>query len=377
MLSKYVAMSFLRLLFLLLLPVLAVAQKRLVFLGTYNWEKDKLGIYVYEITKGKLKKRSFYSGVLNPSFITLSPDGKYLYACIESKTKGAGGVAAFRVDATNARIEFINSTPSGGENPVYVQVHPEGRWLVNANYTEGSLSVYPILEGGAVGPFVQNLHFKEGSVHPKRQEASHVHAAIFSPEGTQLIAPDLGADRLRVFPFSANRVRPLHEEEELAIRSQPGTGPRHLIFHPSGAYAYCIEEMGGAVLVYSYRDGKIEELQRILTHEGRDDRNRESSDIQISPDGKYLYAGNRGKENNIVLFSVGSDGKLENLGYFPTHGEHPRTFAVDQDVLVVAHPVSGEVSFFCRNPEDGKLRKVGKKLKIPGVSTVQIRTYGL
>lgn len=347
----------------------------MVFLGTYNWSKEKPGIYVYELRKGKLKKRSSFTGVMNPSFISLSPDGRFLYACTESKTKDAGSVSAFRVDSVAAKLHFINSRPSGGENPVYVQVHPSGKWLVNANYTQGSLSVYPLDDQGGVGEQVQNLHFQEGSVNPKRQEKSHVHASVFSPDGTHLYAPDLGADKIRVFPFDARAAKPLDERAASAVITSAGAGPRHLVFHPSGAYAYGIEELGGAVEVYSCMGGKLTAIQRILTHEGPDLKDKESSDIHLSPDGKFLYAANRGSDNNIALFGVGSDGQLEKIGYFPTRGDHPRAFALDEEFLVVAHPVRGEVTLFRRDETNGKVKKVGKKVKIPGVSTVQIRIY--
>lgn len=346
-----------------------------MFFGTYNWSKETPGIHVYEVKKGKLKKQSSFTGVMNPSFLTLSPDGRFLYACIESKTPGAGGVAAFEVDSVSARLRFINARSSGGENPVYLQVHPEGKWLANANYTQGSLSVYPLAADGRIGDFVQNLHFEEGSINPKRQEKSHVHAAVFSPDGRFLLAPDLGADKVRIYPFDASANKPLLEDRARPLLTPPGTGPRHLSFHPSGAYVYCVEELGGAVEVYAYDRGQMKLLQRILLHDGADSRDKESSDIHLSPDGKFLYAANRGRDNNLVLFSVGNDGTLVKEGYIPTQGDHPRTFAVDDVHLAVAHPVSGEVSLFVRRPGDGKLKRVGKRLKIPGVSTVHIRTY--
>lgn len=160
------------------------SQKTLVFFGSFNRDQSAEGIYVYELdtVKGKLSKKSSVRGILNPSFLTLSPDGKYLFSCTESKTKNAGSVSSFKIDPAKGEISFISSQKSGGENPVYLSVHRDGKWLVNGNYTEGSISAYRISENGEIAPFSQNLHFEEGSTDPDRQDRSHIHSTVFSPD---------------------------------------------------------------------------------------------------------------------------------------------------------------------------------------------------
>ncbi|BAP32080.1 6-phosphogluconolactonase [Chryseobacterium sp. StRB126] len=130
-----------------------------MFFGSFNHDKETEGIYVYKLDtlKGKLSKITSVKGVLNPSFLTLSPDGKYIFACTESKTKNAGSVSSFVFNPEKKTLTFINSQKTGGENPVYLAVHRSGKWLINGNYTEGSTSVYPLSENGWIQPRVQNF----------------------------------------------------------------------------------------------------------------------------------------------------------------------------------------------------------------------------
>lgn len=355
------------------------AQNTYVFFGSFNHDKETEGLYVYELDtlKGKLSKVTSAKGVLNPSFLTLSQDGKYVFACTESKTKNAGSVSSFEFNPEKRSLTFINSQKSGGENPVYLSVHKSGKWLINGNYTEGSTSVYPISENGVIQPWVQNFQFSEGSIRPDRQDRAHVHSAVFSPDFKYVFLPDLGADKIWIYKFESDKKEPLAEAEQPFISTSLGSGPRHFTFHPNGKFAYCIEEMGGAVSVYGYHGGKLEPIQRINTHSERFKDSFESSDVHISPDGRYLYASNRGHENNIAIFSILNDGTLKNVGYQSTKGKHPRTFTIDSSgkFLIVAHPVSGTAVVFKRNAETGLLKKVGREVKLSGVSTVQIRKY--
>lgn len=356
------------------------AQKTLVYFGSFNWDKAEKGIYVYELDtiNGKLTKKSAFSGVLNPSFLAVSQNGKYLFACTESKTKDAGSVSSFEINEITGQLKLINSQKSGGENPVYLSVHKNGKWLVNGNYTEGSISVYPISERGEIAPFVQNIHFEEGSINPKRQDRSHIHSTIFSPDFNGIFAPDLGSDKIRVFKFNENQNMPLEIAYKPFVKTILGSGPRHFTFHPNGKFAYCIEEMGGAVAAYRYENGILNEIQHIFTRNNQEAGDFESSDIHISPDGKFLYASNRGNENNIAIFSIQEDGKLKNIGYQTTYGKHPRTFAIDETgkFLIVVNTLSNDVFVFKRDFNTGLLKKIGKRIKIKNVTHVVTKKYG-
>ncbi|WP_294304223.1 lactonase family protein [uncultured Chryseobacterium sp.] len=355
------------------------AQHTYAFFGSFNRDKDTEGLYVYELDtlSGKLSKVTSFTGMLNPSFLTVSPNGKYVFACTESKTKNGGSVSSFAFDPEKKSLTLISRQKSGGENPVYLTVHQNGKWLVNGNYTKGSVSVYPVSENGQIQPYVQNFQFSEGSVNQDRQQQAHIHATVFSPDSNYLFLPDLGADKIRAYLFESENSQPLQTADIPFTSTVPGSGPRHLIFHPNGKFAYCIEEMGGAVSVYSYENGKLNNLQRIHTHSEKYKDDFESSDIHISPDGRFLYASNRGNENNIAIFSILDDGTLKTVGYQSTKGKHPRVFNLDPDgkFLMATNAGTGTVAVFRRNPETGLLKKVGRKIKIKNVSCVEIRRY--
>lgn len=355
------------------------SQNTYAFFGSFNRDKDTEGLYVYELDtiSGKLLKVTSYTGILNPSFLTVSPDGKYVFACTESKTKNGGSVSSFEFNRENKTLTFINKQKSGGENPVYLTVHKNGKWLVNGNYTEGSVSVYPISENGKIEPYVQNIQFLEGSMDPGRQERAHIHSTVFSPDFDYLFLPDLGADKIRAYQFNSDSNEPLKTADIPFTQTTPGSGPRHFTFHPNGKFAYCIEEMGGAVSVYSYNNGKLNAIQRINTHSEKYKEDFESSDVHISPDGKFLYASNRGTENNIALFSIQNDGTLKTIGYQSVKGKHPRVFGLDPSgkFLIATNAGTGNVVVFKRDSTTGLLKKVGRKIKIKNVSCVQIRKY--
>ncbi|TDO73642.1 6-phosphogluconolactonase (cycloisomerase 2 family) [Flavobacterium chryseum] len=360
-----------------LIALNSFSQNTYVFLGSYNRDKEAESIQVYQLDtlNGKLSKVTSVKNIINPSFLTLSPNGKFLYACTDTKTPNAGSVSSFEFNPENKSLTFLNKQSSGGENPVYVSVHKSGKWLVNANYTEGSVSVHPLLENGKIDSIAQNFQYTDGSIHKERQTRSHVHSAVFSPQNDYLFLPDLGADKIRCYKFDENQKQPLIETKNPFTKTDLEAGPRHFTFYPNQKFGYCIEEMAGAISVYQYEIGNLTKIQRINTHSDKITEGFESSDIHISPDGKFLYATNRGKENNIAIFSIDENGLLKNIGYQSTLGKHPRIFAIDETgkFLIATNVISGNVVVFKRNLQTGLLKKVGKEIKMENVSCVQIK----
>lgn len=364
---------------LLLLALLAnsiiYAQTTYLFVGSYNDAKDKDGIYIYkmDMESGKLDKVCTFSAIMNPSFLTLSADGQYIYACSETRTPGLGSVSSYRFDRQQGAITMLSKQPSGGDNPVYLTVHKSGRWLVNGNYTGGSIAVFPLNSDGTIGAAVTVIPFTDSSI-TDRQKSAHIHSTVFSPAQDYVFAPDLGADKIRRFTFDASQAKPLQPDS--FIRTTPGSGPRHFTFHPNGRFAYCIEELSGSVTAYKYNKGSLDSLQRLMTH-GEPQSFYSSADIHISPDGRFLYASNRGVENNVAIYSINKNGTLAFVGYEPVQGDHPRNFLIDPTgkFLIVANQISGNVVVFRRNAQTGLLIKTGVAIKMQGPSSLQIRTY--
>ncbi|MBL0018055.1 MAG: lactonase family protein [Bacteroidetes bacterium] len=357
------------------------APQTLLFVGSYTDGEPGNGIRVFgfDPETGSLRSMGKVRKIVNPSFLTVSPDGKFLFACTETKMPSEGGVTSFAIDSIHGGLQRISRQPSGGANPVYVSVHPEGKWIAVANYSEGTIAAFPVNEKGEIGPYSQRIQFSDSSVYKLRQEKSHPHAAVFSPDGRFLFVPDLGADKIRMFAFSAAGSLPLKENAEGTIKSFPAAGPRHLTFHPNGNFAYCIEELSGRITAYRYQNGRLDSIQSVFANS----KQREiysSADIHLSPDGRFLYASNRGEnENTLAIFSVESvTGGLTFVAYSSTLGDHPRNFCISPDggFLIVANQVTGNLVVFRRDSNTGMLTTVGKDIRMKNPSSLWMRTYG-
>jgi 6-phosphogluconolactonase len=352
--------------------------RTLLFIGSYTRGEPSTGIYVYEFDteNGSMKKLSEVDTIINPSFINLSSNGKYLYACTETKLmKHKGILAAFKIDSINGQLTLMNKVSAEGENPVYVSVGNSDNFLVNANYDGANLSVFSLKKDGSLNKLEQLIQFKDSGIIKQRQERSHPHAAVISPEGKFVCVPDLGADKIRVFEIMENKLK---ERKELTIATPPGAGPRHLVFHPNGKFAYCTGELNGNILSYSYSDGKLTFIQTLSSY-SKEQPYYATSDIHVSPDGKFLYASNRGEENSISVFSINDKGRLIRIGQEDTGGKHPRFFNIDPSgkFLAVANVETGNVIVFKRDPGTGLLTKTGTEIKVFAPSCIQFRIYKL
>ncbi|HTI90127.1 MAG TPA: lactonase family protein [Puia sp.] len=405
-------------LFALLSALTADAQSYYLLVGTYTNmgstsprpPKDSTGskgIYVYrwDAATGQATLLSHTTGVVNPSFLDIAPDGQHVYAATETRTTGAGSISAFLLDRRSGTLQFINKEPSGGDNPVYVAVHRSGRWVALANYTGGSLSVFPIRADGALLSYVQNIQHTGHGINPARQEKSHIHSVVFSPDNRTLYAQDLGEDSISIYGFDsaegqplradaaggpplrgtdaagkpprgANAADPPPQRAGAKIPISPGGGPRHLTFHPNGRYAYLIEEMGGSVDVFKYYPGTghLQLLQRIAAHADTAKGPFRSSDIHVSADGRFLYATNRESERIAIFALDPAKGTLKNIGYQSTQGKEPRNFMLDPtgNFLLVANQDSNAVVIFRIDKRTGLLEPTGRQLEVPSPSCLKM-----
>lgn len=360
----------------------ARAQKMYLLVGTYTNtglsaaspkmdSSGSKGIYLYwfDETTGRARLLSHTEGVCNPSYLAVAPDGRHVYACTESRMAGKGSVSAFDFDRSAGRLRFINKVPSGGDNPAYVSVDSSGRWVAVANYTGGSFSVCPIRPDGGVAPGVQRSAFPGHGVNPQRQEKSHVHSAVFSPDMRHLYIQDLGLDRISMYPFDGSAALPLDTAGVKRFNASPGAGPRHLTFGPGGHFAYLIEEMGGMVDVFHYDPltGMLDPLQRIAAHPDTASGSWRSSDVHLSPDGNFLYASNRA-ETTIAIFSVDKEnGTLRRIAYESTFGKEPRNFTIDPtgNWLLVGDQESNCIVVYRIDKTTGDLKPLRRRIHVP------------
>jgi 6-phosphogluconolactonase len=353
----------------LLFSVRANCQKYFLFIGTYTNSGSK-GIYVYsfDAATGKATWLSNTDGIVNPSYLAIAPNNSFLYSCTETSTVNAGGVSAFRFNRNNGKLTFINKQTSGGDNPAYVAVHKSGRWVVAGNYSGGNLAAFPVNKNGSLQPYSQLIQHTGKGMNALRQEKPHVHSTVFSPKGNHLFVADLGLDKIMIYKFNALAKQPLHPATPAFVSTDAGSGPRHFIFHPGKKYAYLIEEMGGEVVAYKYKNGRLEVIQKIATHSDTAKGEFGSADIHISPDGKFLYASNRGSENNIAIFSVNDEtGLLTLKGLQSTMGIKPRNFTIDPSgaYLLAANQQTNNIVIFKRDIVTGLLQYTGNQINIP------------
>lgn len=346
----------------------ASAQKFYLFVGTYTGGNSK-GIYVYQFDAktGSLKWLSNTDSVSNPSYLAVDRQGRYVYAVNEDAGKQGGSVSAFAFNRSNSSLSFINRQPSGGDHPCYVAVTADGGRLVAGNYSGGNFSVFAVNKDGSIAPPLQTVQHVGSSVNAERQEKAHVHATVFSPRENFLLVPDLGIDQVLVYPFNASSSLPVDTGRRFSSVSQPGSGPRHLAFHPGGSLVYLMEELTGTVAAYRFSGGRLHFLQRLSSHPPGYRGTKGSADIHVSPDGRFLYASNRGDANNLAIFSVSPGGRLKPVGFQSTGGLKPRNFVIDPtgNYLLVANQDSHSIVVFKRNKKTGLLQQAGTPVSVP------------
>lgn len=335
--------------------------------GTYTSGKSE-GIYVYLFNSkdGSYKEVSAVK-ISNPSFLTLSPDEKYVYAVSENSDNDNGGeVASFAFDKKSGTLTPVNKQLSGGDSPCYIDVDKTGKWIFAGNYSSGTLSVLPVDASGNIGEATTIIKHEGSGINKNRQEKPHVHCTYISDDNKWLFVPDLGIDKVMIYAFDASNGN-LKPADQPFIKIQDGGGPRHITFHPNKKYAYVIEEMGGAVDVFDYTDGKFTAVQRIGSVQKEDKDFVGSADIHVTKDGKFLYASNRGGFNTIAIYKINQQsGKLTLVGHQKSLGDFPRNFTIDpsEKFLLVANEKTDNVVIFKRDEKTGKLTDTAKRISV-------------
>lgn len=345
------------------------AQDYYLFVGTYTSGKSK-GIYVYRFNSqtGEAQWVSNTDSSNNPAFLAVSPNGKFLYAINEAGSPQSGRVSAYAFDAASGSLWLINQQPSGGFGPCFVTIDKTGKWVLTGNYMSGSLAALPVNKDGSLAPYTQMIQQEGSSVNKSRQEGPHVHSTFITPDQHYVLTPNLGTDKVMIYAFHKKDQQPLKPAAQPFVRSIPGSGPRHLDFHPNRKYVYLIEEMSGTVSVFAYHKGRLKKRQTIATHPADFKGQPGSADIHVSPDGKFLYASNRGEENNIAIFSIDPvSGLLTAKGYQALPGKWPRNFTIDPEgnFLLVANQQTNNIVIYKRNKETGMLEAMPQQLEVP------------
>lgn len=340
------------------------AQDYHLLIGTYTSDGKPNGIHVYRFNtqSGDFTAEQPVTELANASYLAISSDRKNVYAVSEGN---GGSVNAYVFNPVNGALSFMNKVPAQG--PAYVSVDNKKQVVFAGNYGGGNVTAIHLHKDGSLEEAgVQTMQHEGSSVNKARQEKPHVHSVVLSPDERYLLVPDLGTDKVYQYKVNATKEQILTPAAEPFLAVNPGGGPRHLVFHPNGKYAYLVLEMQGAVLAMDYQNGKLEAKQTtsMVTHGFKGSLS--GADIHISPDGKFLYASNRGDANEIAIFSINKLGMLSLIGRQPVLGKMPRNFAIDPTgkFLLVANQVTNDIIIFKRNPRTGLLTPTGKKIEV-------------
>lgn len=360
--------TFLTIVFALLTFITFAQDNNLImYIGTYTEKSNSNGIYTYHFNQenGTFELLSSATAA-NPSFVTLSPDGKHLYAVSEYND---GRQGAYSFDVSEDKVQLSNPVflptapkkvlPRAGADPCHIVA--DSKYVITANYTGGDISVFSLDAEGKLQKEAQHIAF----VGKTPERVAHIHCIIPTPDKKYILATDLGNDR--VYRFHYNNKTHKNSEvltaQRVAYEVSDGQGPRHLTFSKDGRFAYLINELGGECVVLSYCKGKLKEVQRIMADEGG---GRGSADIHISPDGRFLYTSHRLKKDGIAIFAIDPEkGTLTKIGYQLT-GIHPRNFAITPNgkYLLVACRDDNKIQVFERNEATGELTETAQAIEV-------------
>ncbi|MCF2487921.1 lactonase family protein [Dyadobacter sp. CY347] len=332
--------------------------KEILYIGTYTQKGE--GIYVYEFDRSNLsfKELQVMVNKNSPSFLEFHPNKKFLY----SANEGNSTVSSYAIDA-EGKLTTLNSKPSLGKGPCHVSVDPKGRFLYISNYGSGQLGVYLINSDGTIGAVADSIQDKGAA-----SQKPHMHSVIPSADGKYIYASDLGIDKIMVYSVDPKTGK-LTPGAVPYAEVKAGDGPRHFAIHPSGNFGYSACELGSAVNSFKIvkNSGALVPMERVTMLPADFTGKSFAADIHFSPDGKFLYASNRGHESLAIYAVDAKTGKLTTAGHAETHGKHPRNFLVDAkgELVMVTNRDNDNVVFFKRNAQTGQLTYTSKEISIP------------
>jgi 6-phosphogluconolactonase len=357
----------------LLIPALSQAQKNKkgpssydLVIGTYTSGTSE-GIYVYRFypESGRMAYLNKATGVSNPSYVTVSPDNKFVYAVNENDN---GEVSAFSFEPKSGRLDFLNKQSTKGGAPCYITEDKSSKHVFVANYSGGSAVVLPVNKDGSLAAASQVLQDQGHGINAARQEKPHVHTTALSPDEKYLLYTDLGTDRLNIMRYKSSQPQPLSPASPPYTAVTPGHGPRHLAFAPDKKHLYLITEMGDAIHTYDYNNGELKQKQVLsILPDGFTGKKEAAADIHVSPDGRFVYASNRGDSNDIAVYAVDTEtGLLTFIERKPSMGKGPRNFVIDPSgkFLLVANQNSDSIYVYKIDTATGKLTLTNTHLEI-------------
>lgn len=339
------------------------SQKLNLLVGTYTNSCESKGIYVYDfnVNTGDFSFKNVSENTVSPSYLSVSKDNKFVYAVNENGAEST--VSAFKYVPSSGKISLINKQNANGADPCYL-INDDQNVIV-ANYSGGNIAVFGKSHDGSITETKQLVqHYGKGP-NVQRQQGPHVHMVYFSPDRKFVLSNDLGLDKVYSYTYDADaKVDNLKVCDSVSVTA--GSGPRHLTFSNDGKWVYLLQELNGSLTTFRYAKGKLKKIGETSILAKDFNGTFSGADIHISPDGKFLYASNRGEANTISIFEISKNGKLKSKGQTSTLGKGPRNFVIDPtgNFLLVAHQYTNNVVVFKRDQASGALTDTGKRIEL-------------
>ncbi|MGF6721119.1 6-phosphogluconolactonase [Paraburkholderia sp. GAS41] len=357
------------------------------YVGTYT--PNGLGIHRFKLDRdsGKLEALEPQRGIENPSSLIVDRQQRFLFAVSEVKNYNGtsnGSISAYAIESGTGALTLVNTVNSQGAGPVYLSLHPNGRFLMVANYNSGSVAVFPVANDGTLGEAcsVQQPQAPAGAQHAAEgvpgsfaisdHDGPHAHTIVPSPDGRFAISTDLGVDRTYLWKVD-EATGALSPNDPPFVAASAGAGPRHLAFHPNGRYLYEVTEEASTLVCYAYDSvhGALTQLQSVSTLPDGYQGTSFASELVFSHDGRFIYVANR-LHDTIVQFSVGANGHLQRIGEVPTGGDYPRVIKFDPSgrFMYSLNQRSDHIAIFAVDKASGKLRATGTYVAVGSPSDI-------
>ena len=365
----------------------AQANHYILYVGTYTSGESK-GIYAYGYgaASGKLTSLGLAAETVNPSFFAIDPSHRFLYAVNESREyKGAasGGVTAFAIDHKTGKLTHLNEVASRGADPCYISFDRTGKYALVANYSGGTVAVFPLLSDGGIAD-ASSVMKDTGALGPnrERQEAPHAHWIEASARNQSVYVSDLGLDRILIYKFdatkgvlslgnaasAAEKTGPPDAQNFFSWTLAPGTGPRHVAFSAEGKFMYVLGELDSTVTVFANdAKGPPRSIQKISALPAGFSGHNTAAEIVVHPNGRFLYTSSRGDDSIAVFVIDRATGRLTFMQRVSSGGKAPRNFTIDPTGarLLAANQDSGNIVEFSINQATGRLVPAGEVAKMP------------
>jgi len=343
-----------------------------IYIGTYTtrYAGTAEGIYAatFDSETGALSNVRRATCAVDPSFVAIHPTRRFLYAVGEvvGGGKQQGGINAYAIESDGLRL--LNGQPTGDKGPCHLLVDKEGKYVLGTVYEAGKVYSFPIEADGSLGVQACCVQHEGSSVNTARQDAAHPHSINLDAQNRFAFVCDLGIDRTVIYRFDSETGK-LTPGEPSGVSAAPGAGPRHFAFHPTGRFAYVINELNETVSAYAYDSdsGLLEERQTISTLPENFKEVSWCADIHVGPAGNYVYGSNRGHDS-IVQYKVNpEDGSLTLAAWESTQGQWPRNFAIDPTgrYILVANQKTNTIASLRIEPRSGTLEASGEVVSVP------------